>query len=594
MRTVPTVLAIAITCAPLSAQNPAETPFWRPVVMGTFGMVAAEHPLEAMAGWQVLEGGGNAFDAAAAIFYMTTVVEQHQAGMGGDAFMVAYVADEGRVVFINGTGGAPALATPEYFRELGGIPDAGPDATDVPGAVGGIDVALRTFGTMSYAVVTAPAIRAAREGHPLDFWASGYHRRGVDKTSPYPSSVAVLMPEGRALDRGDVFVQADLARSIEMIVEGGVDVFYRGDLARRFGDFYAEMGGRLRYEDLAAYEAELSDPIKTEYGELEVYQSAPNSQGIVMLMALNILEGFDLVKMGHNSADYLHVVTEAMKLAFADRNQWVADPRFVDVPTEELLSKQYAAARRGLIRMGRALVAPPPGDPVVGAAVLDGRTVEYESGTHTIERGEAVEESGETSSFSIADQYGNLVSVTHSVNGSWGSGMFVPGTGIVLNNRMPYYSTDENDLNVLVEGKRTRHTINPALAMKDGEPYLAWNTPGGDNQPQAMLQAFLAVAEFGMNVQQAVEAATVTSSAFGASMYPNPVRGMLTMPVVLGDAVGADLAGRGHRVEVVERQQPYRQTASGAGAVKMVMIDPDTGVIYGGVSPAKSDYVIGR
>jgi gamma-glutamyltranspeptidase/glutathione hydrolase len=416
----------------------------------------------------------------------------------------------------------------------------------------------------------------------------------VDKTSPYPSSVAVLMPEGRALDRGDVFVQADLARSIEMIAQGGVDVFYRGDLARRFGDFYAEMSGRLRYEDLAAYEAELSDPIMTEYGDLEVYQSAPNSQGIVMLMALNILEGFDLVKMRHNTADYLHVVTEALKLAFADRNQWVADPRFVDVPTEELLSKQYAAARRDLIRMGRALVAPPPGDPVAGAAVLDGHAVEYESGAHPIERGGAVEESGETSSFSIADQYGNLVSVTHSVNGSWGSGMFVPGTGIVLNNRMPYYSTDDDDLNVLVRGKRTRHTINPALAMKDGKPYLAWNTPGGDNQPQAMLQAFLAAAEFGMNVQQAVEAATVTSSAFGASMYPNPVRGMLTMPTVLGDAVGADLAARGHRVEVVELQQPYRQAASGAGAVKMVMIDPETGVMYGGVSPAKSDYVIGR
>ena len=381
---------------------------------------------------------------------------------------------------------------------------------------------------------------------------------------------------------------------MEMIASEGADAFYRGGLARRFGDFYAEMGGRLRYEDLAAYEAELTEPIMTEYEGLEVYQSAPNSQGIVMLMALNILEGFDLRAMGYNSADYVHVVTEAMKLAFADRNQWVADPRFVDVPTTELLSKDYAALRRGLIRMDRALVAPPPGDPTERLAVLDQHVVEYESDAQPVHRSDEFTEAGETSSFSIADQYGNLVSVTHSVNSSFGSGMYVPGTGIVLNNRMPYYSTDDNDLNVLAEGKRTRHTINPALAMKDGKPYLAWNTPGGDNQPQAMLQSFLAVALFDMNVQQAVEGPTVTSSAFGASMYPNPVRGMLTMPQVLGDAVGDDLAARGHRVEVLALQQPYRMTASGAGAVKMVMIDPETGVMYGGVSPAKSDYVIGR
>lgn len=598
MRPFVLALVAATTCAPAMAQAPArspsETPFWRPVVMGTSGMVAAEHPLEAMAGWQVLEAGGNAFDAAAAVFYMTTVVEQHQAGMGGDLFMVAYVAEEDRVAFVNGTGGAPALATAEYFRELGGIPSAGPDATDVPGAVGGVDLALRTFGSMPYDQVLAPAIRAAREGHPLDFWSSTYHQRNVEKTSPYPSSVEVLMPEGRALDRGDVFVQTDLARSMEMIASGGADVFYRGELARRFGDFYEEMGGRLRYEDLAAYQPELADPIVTDYRGIEVYQSAPNSQGIVMLMALNILEDFDLKVMGHNSADYVHVVTEALKLAFADRNQWIADPRFVDVPTAELLTKEYAELRRGLIRKDRALVAPPPGDPRAGTAVLAGHAVEYESATHPIERAEAVDEAGETSSFSIADAFGNLVSVTHSVNGSFGSGMYVPGTGIVLNNRMTYYGIDDDDLNVLAEGKRTRHTINPALAMKDGRPWLAWNTPGGDNQPQAMLQAFLAVAEFDMNVQQAVEAATVTSSAFAASNYPYPIRGMLTMPAVLGEAVGAELASRGHRIEVGGLQQPYRQAVSGAGAVKMVMIDPETGVMHGGVSPAKSDYVIGR
>ena len=200
---------------------------------------------------------------------------------------------------------------------------------------------------------------------------------------------------------------------------------------------------------------------------------------------------------------------------------------------------------------------------------------------------------GETSSFSIADRYGNLVSVTHSVNSTFGSGMVVEGGGYVLNNRMPYFSLDEDDVNFLVPGKRTRHTVNPALALKNGKPYLAWNTPGGDNQPQAMLQAFLNVVVFGMNVQQAVEAATVRSTAFGAAMYPQTVGDGLLVPKVLADKVGEALAGKGHRVQVRPLQPPYEQQASGAGAVKMVMVDAERGVLMGGVSPAKDDYVMG-
>ena len=599
-RVTPITLAVAVASttgawAPtLDAQSPAQTPFWRPVVVGTRGMVAAEHPLEAIAGFEVLKGGGNAFDAAAAVFYMTTVVEQHQAGMGGDAFILAYIADENRVTFINGTGPAPQAATRAFYTEQGGIPNAGPLSTDVPGAVGGFDLMLQQYGTMRYADVVALAVKVAREGHPLDFWAATHHARAVEKTSPFPSSVALLMPMGAPLGVGDVFVQADLAQSLEEIGRSGGDAFYRGTLARRFAAFYEQQGGLLTYEDLAGFHAEETTPVRTAYAGLEVYQSAPNSQGIVMLIALNILEGFDLPAMGHNYADYVHVVTESLKLAFADRNRYVADLRFVDVPAEGLLSKDYATARRSLIRLDRALVAPPPGDPQSGAAIADGYQVEYEAGPQQIVRpDQSPDEDGETSSFSIADRFGNLVSVTHSVNSRFGSGMVVEGTGIFLNNRLPYFSLDEGDVNALVPGKRTRHTINPALALRDGKPYLAWNTPGGDNQPQAMLQAFLAVVHFGMNVQQAVEAATVTSSAFAASMYPQPVRGMLTMPEVLGSTVGEELARRGHRVEVVALQQPYRQSVSGAGAVKMVMIDPETGVMYGGVSPAKSDYVLG-
>ena len=605
--------AVLIVSTAVLSRSAEERPFWRPVVMGANGLVAAEHPLEARAAIRILEQGGNAIDAAVAAFYMTSVVEQHQAGIGGDGFILAYIAKEDKVVFFNGTGPAPKLATREFYEKHGGIPDAGPLSTSVPGALGAFDLAWKKYGTKDYKVLLQPAIDMAANGHPLSFWSASQHAKNLGKISPYPSSMAVLTNGGKAPAPGYMLVQKDLARSLETIASEGADAFYRGRLARLSADFYKKQGGLLRYEDLASYQAEQSEPIKTSFRGLEVYQSAPNSQGIVMLMALNVLEGYDLKALGHNSPEYLHLLTEALKLAFADRNEYIADPRFVkNIPVDELLSKAYAGKRRELVRPDRAMKpAPPPGDPRNMKAVAEGREVAYEDGPHPLETATGGDDGGgETSSFSIADQFGNLVSVTHSVNAGFGSGMIVPGGGYVLNDRMPYFSLDPNDVNVLVPGKRTRHTVNPALALKNGKPYLAWNTPGGDNQPQAMLQAFLNVVVFGMNVQQAVEAATVTSSAFAASMYPQPVKGKLTMPRVLADSparasdrdaasgkesqsVAQALAAKGHHVEVVALQQPYEQSLSGAGAVKLVMIDPDNGVMHGGVSPAKDDYVLG-
>lgn len=564
--------------------------------MGTRAMIAAEHPLEAMAAQKVLEAGGNAIDAAAAAFYMTTVVEQHQAGIGGDAFIVAYLANQEKVVFINGTGYAPALATREKYLGLGGIPDAGPFASSVPGAVAGFDLALRRYGTKKYTELLQPAINAAAEGHPVTFWSAGNHVKAFEKISKYPSSVHALLKNGRAFDPGDVFVQPDLAGTLQTIAREGPDAFYKGALASRVAAFYQQQGGLIRYDDLASLEAEEAAPIKTRYKGYEVYQSAPNSKGIVLLIALNILEGFDLPRMGHNSADYVHVVSEALKLAFADGNAYVGDPRLViDIPVDGLLSQAYADKRRGLIRMDRAIAdVAPPGDPRRGEAILAGHQISYEVGVSGASvRVDNPIEDGETSSFSIADPYGNLVSVTHSNNRTFGSGLVVEGLGFVLNDRMSYFSLEEGDVNVLSPRKRTRQTSSPALALKDGKPHLAWNTPGTDNQPQAMLQAFLNVVHFGMNVQQAVEAATVTTSSFRGSNYPQRAANLLAMPKVLADHVGDNLARRGHMLQVSELQGPYMQTPSGAGAVKMVLMDPARGVIFGGVSPVKDNYVIG-
>ena len=559
-------LFVALLCAACFAQDPPEVknPFWRTVVMGTHGMVAAEHPLQARAGVHILEKGGNAIDAAVAIFYMTGVVEQHQSGIGGDAFILAYIAKEKRVVFINGTGPAPKLATLERYRKEGGIPASGMLSNTVPGAVGGFDLAVRKYGTLKYPELLAEAIEAARDGHPLSHWATGNHNASISKLSAYPSSVKALLKNGGAFEPGDVFKQPDLAKTLEIISREGADSFYKGRIARLTADFYEKHGGLLRYDDLASYQPEEGSPIRTAYKGYDVYQSAPNSQGIVLLQALNILEPMDLKSMGHNSADYVHTLVEALKLAFADRDHWIADPRFTKVPTEQLLSKRYAAERRKLIGAQHARTgAVPYGSP------------------------------GETSSFSIADRFGNLVSVTHSVNGTFGSGVVVEGGGYVLNNRLQYFSLDEKDANVLAPGKRPRHTINPALALKDGKPVTAWNTPGGDNQPQAMLQAFLNIVEFGMNPQLAVEQPTVMTTNFHASNYPQTLGDKLIVPEVLAARIGDALRAKGHRLEVTRMQRPYSQQPSGAGAVKMVWIDPKSGVMFGAVSPAKDDYVMG-
>jgi gamma-glutamyltranspeptidase/glutathione hydrolase len=582
-------------CLTAAAEDPAARPYWRTVVQGTHGMVAAEHPLEAMAGFEALRAGGNALDAALAVFYMTAVVEQHQAGLGGDCFVLAYIAKEHKVAFFNGTGPAPKLATLAAYRKLGGIPVTGPYASSVPGAVAGFELAWKKYGTLDHAALLKPAIDAASNGHALSEWSATNYVEALPLLLKYPSSAKALLPGGQPPHAGDLFAQKDLGRTLETLARDGAEAFYRGPMARMTAQAYEQAGGLLRADDLAGFHAEEAAPIHTNYKGYEIYEAAPNSQGAVLLLALNILEGFDLKALGHNSPAYLHLVTETLKLAFADRDRYIADPRFTDVPLAGLLSKPYAAARGKLIHMDQAIRGmAPAGDPREMKGLLPGAQVQYEQSPQEVHSSETAGNSqGETSSFSIADRFGNLVSVTHSVNGTFGAGIVVDGGGFVLNNRLPCFYLDDGNVNLLAPGKRTRHTINPAMALKDGKPFLAWNTPGGDNQPQAMLQAFLNVVEFGMNVQQAVEAPTVTSTSFHDSVYPHPIAGTLIMPKVLAAQVGPALAARGHRVSVTPLQKPYGQQPSGAGAVKMIRIDSRTGVIAAGVSPAKDDYAIG-
>ncbi len=579
------------------AQSAAGVPTWRPVVMGKNGMVAAEHPLQAVAGLRVLQNGGNAIDAAVALFYMTAVTEPSEAGLGGDGFLLAYIKATDRVILINGSGGAPKLATAEYYRsKVGSVPPDGPYSTAVPGAVGGFDLLHKKYGTKDYRVLLADAIEAAKNGYAVSAWGAGNFRRSLGMLSRWKSSAAVFLPDGNPPAIGDWLVQRDLAGSISMIAEKGAAAFYKGDIAKMTASYHERNGGLLRYADLAEFQAEEAEPIRIHYRGYDIYQSPPNSGGIVMLMALNILEGFDLKALGHNTPEYLHVLTEAFKLAFADRYPYITDPRFAPgAPIAQLLSKPYAAQRRGLIRMDRAIAGvAPPGDPGHGKAILDGHAIRYhEPGKAVTAALRDLRADGEqTSSFSVADRWGNVVSVTHSVNGGFGSGMVVDGAGFVLNNRGAYFGLDPADINIIAPGKRTRQGAIPAMALKDGKPYLAWNTPGGDTIPQTLTQAFLNVVEFGMNVQQAAEAPSAMTSNFRVSMYPQSPGDGLAMPQFLADRVGAKLRALGHPVIGSPTQPPYG-SPSGPGAVKMILIHPTTGVMYGGASPGKDNYVIG-
>ncbi|MFN7925062.1 MAG: gamma-glutamyltransferase [Bryobacteraceae bacterium] len=597
MRTLLILMSIATLGEEVWAQSGAGAPTWRPVVMGKNGMVAAEHPLQAQAGLRVLREGGNAIDAAVAVFYMTAVTEPSEAGLGGDGFILAYVKSIDRVILINGSGGAPKLATPELYRtKAGGVPADGPLSTAVPGAVGGFDTLLRKYGTRPYQTLLADAIEVASQGYAVSAWGSGNFARSFGMLSRWDSSRAVFLPGGKAPAIGDWLVQADLARSISTIAGEGAEAFYRGDIARKVASYHERNGGLIRYEDMAGFHAEEAEPLRIRYRGLDVYQSPPNSGGIVMLQALNILEGFDLKKLGHNTPQYLHVLTEAFKLAFADRYPYITDPKFApDAPIAQLLSKPYAELRRGLIKMDRAIAGvAPPGDPRAGKAILEGHEIRYHKpGGATAASARDLRADGEqTSSFAIADRFGNVVSVTHSVNGGFGSGMVVEGAGFVLNNRGSYFGLDPKDINVIAPGKRTRQGAIPAMALKDGKPFLAWNTPGGDTIPQTLTQAFLNVVEFGMNVQQATEAPCVMSSNFRVSMYPQDPGNGLAMPQFLADKVGAALTALGHPVQAQPYQPPYG-SPSGAGAVKMIRIDPATGVMAGGASPGKDNYVLG-
>jgi gamma-glutamyltranspeptidase/glutathione hydrolase len=590
------LLVGSLVCISLSASSHAQqaattaasstaTP-WRPAVVSDNAMVASGHALASEAGVRVLRAGGNAMDAALAAWAVQGLAEPEMTGLGSDMFILVYLAKTGEVKFINGTGFAPMAATVDFYKGKGGLPSDGPLSVSVPGAVGAVELAAKTYGTRSLSEVFAPAIELADRGFPISENLAASLRQNREKLGNVPSTRKIWFKGDRPLEFGERVVQKDLAATLREIGAHGSAAFYRGPLAQKTTAYMKSVGGILDEKDLGAYQPFEDAPIHINYKGVEVYECPPNSQGHVMLQAMNILEGMNVRYLRHNSAPYLHAVTEALKLSFADRNKWNGDPRMVPpIPIRELLSDDYAAARRALIDPDRAMQGEvPAGDPRRPTSTQQiVRSTPEPSPDLSVVR-EAAED-GHTTYLAVVDKDRNMVSITSSLLSLFGSMHVVEGAGFFLNNRMAYFGLEADDVNVLKPGKRVRQTINPALALKDGKPYMVFGTPGADTQPQAQLQFFLNVVEFGMTVQQALEQPSTVSTGFRSSYYPHNADNTLQVPGSLPKHVLDELAAMGHKLDI--------RNSRGVGSVKAVIIHPTTGILMGGVSPTRDSYVIG-
>ena len=566
----------------------------RPTIAVTRHAIAAGHYLAATAGFAILEAGGNAIDAGCAAGIALGVLQSDLVDVAGVAPIMIYLADKREVVTIAGLGAWPRALDPELFmREHGGKIPKGVLRTVVPAAPDAWITALKRWGTMSFGEVAAAAIRLAADGFPMYPLMAASLKRHADAHRGWPSSAAIFLPNGRVPEAGEIFRQTDLAASLQYMAdeersaagrgrEAGLDAahdaFYRGDIAKKIVAFMKEQGGLLSAEDLAEYHSPVGPPERRRFGDLEVFTCGAWCQGPVLLQTLALLEGTDLAGLGHNSADYVHRLAEALKLAFADREAYYGDPALVEVPLATLISEEYAAERRKLIRPDHAWPEmPPPGDL--------GRQAGRGFGDFPRPSGDPNPEP-DTSYVCVADRWGNLFSATPS-DGSYGSPV-VPGTGLIPSNRGSQSRPDPRHPAGVAPGKRPRLTPNPALAIKGGDHFMPFGTPGGDVQSQAMLQVLLNRFVFGQDMQSAIESPRFASYSYPSSFAPyDYYPGRLAVEARIPEPVIAELARRGHEIQ---RWPDWIWTA---GAVCAIDVDKKRGVIEAGADPRRAAYALG-
>ncbi len=592
----------------------------RPVIMGRRGVVASGHYLATAAGFRIMEQAGNAVDAAAAMCFCLNLLEPQSNGIGGEVPTLIYSAREKRAFAISGMGWSPKAFTLDWCREHGIdlIPGDGYLPACVPAVVDTWATAVARFGTMSFSQVLQPAIELAENGFPVYEGLHASLAQSVGKfTGLYPTTGEVYCPAGRVPDVGELLRNPDWANALKTMcraeaavqhkgriagIQAARDVFYKGEIAERIVNFIASNPvedasgtahtGLLSYDDMAEWLATVEEPVSLRYGDLDVHKCPPWTQGPVFLQQLAILEGFDLAAMGHNSSDYLHVLIESAKLAFADREAYYGDPLFDKVPLDVLLSKEYATSRRSLIG-AQASPEMRPGDAGWGVPAYatfdvagDNRRALSVAARSVRDLGLGHAHVGDTTHLDAVDREGNMVAATPS--GGWiGSSPVIRGLGFPLGTRGQMFYLNPERPNALAPRKRPRATLTPSLVTRGGRPFMVFGTPGGDGQDQWTLQFFLNHVVFGMNLQEALDAPTITCVHFPSSFYPRPAYpNRVEVERRLDKAVVQGLERRGHEVK------PIDEWAN--GKVMGIRIDEKRGVIAGAVSPRRSiGYALG-
>jgi len=588
----PACLLVLLSVGIARSQDTVRTMF--PAVRGLHEMVGAANNLEVAAGMRILAQGGNAVDAGVATVLAATVTEQSRVGLGGEIPILIKMKDK-PVMAISGVGVAGSKATVQFFehraaekwepmdRAPAPIPAIGPRAAITPGLVDGLLLALEKYGTMSFTQVSAPAIEYADEGFPIGEEFADF----LGELQPYhafwPASFRFFYPNGSAPKRGEVVKMQSLANTLRQMaaiepktkgdriakLHAVHDLFYKGDIAAKLADFMDTNGGLFTREDLAKFHAETDEPRVGTYRGYTISKPGFWTQGPVMIEALNILEGFDLKKMGHNSPEYLHTVIEAVKLAFADRDRYYGDPKFSKIPEDILLSKEYAAERRKLIDPQHASMQSRPGELHASVAMAGGNGKSSDKDTTCV---------------NVVDKDGNAFSATPS--GAWIPSVIAGDTGIPLSVRQESFVVTPGHANQVAPGKRPRVTLSPTIVTRDGQLVLTMSTPGGDNQDQAMLQALLNILEFGMSPQEAVEAPRFQSSHFYNSFgYHEFTAGRVNIEGRIPRATSQKLVDLGHLV------QPSADWSNSSAPTVIQVIG---GVLNGGADPRRARYIFGR
>ena len=496
----------------------------RSEVIGQNGMVATSHPLATQIGLDILKQGGTAVDAAIAANIALGLMEPTGNGIGGDLFAIVWDAKSKKLHGLNASGPAPQNISIEYFTEnnLKKIPSYGPLPVTVPGAVDGWVKLHEKFGKLEFKSLFSPTIEYANNGFPVTETIAYYLDRSKERFQNYPNFKKVWLKNGRMPIKGEIFKNPQLARTLSIIAEKGRSGFYEGEIAQTIADFIQLQGGFLSYEDLSSFHSEWTPPVSSNYRGYDVWELPPNGQGIAALQILNILENYNLKKMGLFSSEYIHLFTEAKKLAFADRAKYYADPNFSNIPVKELISKSYAKERAKLINMTKAALADEPG----------------------------ILESGDTIYLTAADKYGNMISLIQSNYRGMGSGMMPPGLGFMLQDRGELFSLDKSHRNALQGGKRPFHTIIPAFVTLDGEPFMSFGVMGGATQPQAHAQIIINMVDFGLNLQEAGDAPRIVHS--GSSQPTDEVMtngGKLSLESGFSKSIENELTAKGHKLE---------------------------------------------